>query len=107
MVGRLGDPFNPVKPVYPAVRDWVAGWAERNRCAADPVESTIAPDVTRLEYSKCPEGATVVLYTLLGGGHSWPGGKPPPERRVGATNASIDATSELWAFFREHPLGLR
>lgn len=102
--GPLGDPFNPVKPVYPAVRDWVASWARRNRCAARPVESTIAPDVVRHEYPDCAEGAAVVLYTLLGGGHSWPGGKPPPEWRVGATNTSIDATSELWAFFREHPL---
>jgi len=105
--GPLGDPFNPVKPVYPAVRDWVAGWAQRNGCAASPVESTIAADVVRTEYLDCAEDAPVVLYTLLGGGHSWPGGKPPPEWRVGATTTSIDATSELWAFFREHPLRQR
>jgi polyhydroxybutyrate depolymerase len=105
--GPLGDPFNPVKPVFPAVRDFVASWAERNRCAASPVLSTVAPDVTRLEYPDCAEGAAVVLYTLSGGGHSWPGGKPPPEWWVGTTNTSIDATSELWAFFLEHPLQQR
>lgn len=102
--GPLGDQFNPVKPVYPAVRDWVASRAQRNRCAASPVESRIAPDVVRIEYAGCAEGADVVLHTLLGGGHSWPGGKPPPEWRVGATNTSIDATSEMWAFFVKHPL---
>ncbi len=105
--GPLGDPFNPVKPVYPSVRDWVEGQAQTNRCAASPVESTIAPDVVRIEYRDCAEGAAVLFYTLLGGGHSWPGGKPPPEWRVGATNASIDATAEMWAFFREHPLASR
>ncbi|MGH7338853.1 MAG: alpha/beta hydrolase family esterase, partial [Candidatus Rokuibacteriota bacterium] len=102
--GPLGDPFNPVKPVYPAVRDWVSAWAERNRCAAGPIESTVAADVMRLEYVDCAEDATVALYTLLGGGHSWPGGKPPPRWRVGATNTSIDATAAMWRFFREHPL---
>ena len=105
--GPLGDPFNPVKPVYPAVRDWVASWAQRNRCAVVPIESTIAPDVVRIEYPDCAESAPVVLYTILGGGHSWPGGKPPPEWRVGPTSNSIDATSELWAFFLEHPLQQR
>lgn len=84
--GPLGDPFNPVKPVYPAVRDWVGRCARRNRCAANPVESTIAPDVVRIEYPDCADGAAVLLNTLLGGGHSWPGGKPPPAWRVGATN---------------------
>ncbi len=102
--GRFRDPLNPVKPVFPAVRGWVASWAQRNRCAAIPVESTIAPDVVRIEYPGCADGAAVALYTLLGGGHSWPGGKPPPEWRVGTTNTSIDATSQMWAFFREHPL---
>lgn len=105
--GPLGDPFNPVKPVYPAVRGWVASWAQRNRCAAAPVESMDAPDVVRSEYPDCAEAAAVVLYTLVGGGHSWPGGKPPPEWRVGATNTSIDATATLWAFFLEHPLQRR
>jgi len=105
--GPLGDPFNPVKPVYPPVREWVASRALANGCAEVPVESTIAPDVVRREYSGCAEGAAVLLYTLLGGGHSWPGGKPPPEWRVGATNTSIDATSTMWAFFLEHPLGAR
>jgi polyhydroxybutyrate depolymerase len=105
--GPLGDPFNPVRPVYPPVRDWVASQAERNRCATDVVESTPAADVRRIEFQDCAGGADVVLYTLLGGGHSWPGGKPPPRWRVGATNTSIDATSALWAFFREHPLQQR
>ena len=102
--GPLGDPFNPVKPVYRPVRDWAASRAQWNHCAASPVESADASDVVRLEYRDCADRAAVVLYTLLGGGHSWPGGKPPPTWRVGATNTSIDATAELWAFFREHPL---
>jgi polyhydroxybutyrate depolymerase len=102
--GPLGDPFNPVKPVYPPVRDFMASWAERNGCGIHPVELTVARDVARFEYPDCAEGAAVVLYTLVGGGHTWPGGKPLPEWYLGATNTSIDATSTLWTFYLEHPL---
>jgi polyhydroxybutyrate depolymerase len=83
---------------------WTANWARRNRCATDPVESAVAPDVTRLEYTGCADSASVVLYTIHGGGHSWPGGMPPPEWFAGPTSNSVDASSRIWAFFREHPL---
>ncbi|MHC4234796.1 MAG: extracellular catalytic domain type 1 short-chain-length polyhydroxyalkanoate depolymerase [Planctomycetota bacterium] len=102
--GPLGDPLNPVKPVFPAIRDFVASWAERNRCAASPVRSEVAPDVVRLEYPDCAEGAAVVLYTLQAGGHTWPGGKPMSKWWVGPTSDNIDATRQMWVFFREHPL---
>lgn len=102
--GRFGDPLNPVKPIFPAVRDFVAGWAARNGCVAGPVESPVAPDVTRREYADCAAGAAVALYTVSGGGHTWPGSKPLPEWRVGPNSNGIDATREIWAFFREHPL---
>jgi polyhydroxybutyrate depolymerase len=64
----------------------------------------VAADVTRREYPKCADDAAVVLYTIKAGGHTWPGGKPLPEWFVGRTSHSIDATSQMWAFFREHQL---
>src|SRR2546425_272540 len=100
--GPLGDPFNPVTVTFPAVRDWVASWARRNRCAANPVDSVVAADVTRREYTHCADHAAVVRYTIQGGGHSWPGGKPLPQWWVGPTSRSIDATSEMWAVLRAH-----
>jgi hypothetical protein len=33
-------------------------------CSADPVEATVAADVTRLEYTGCAEDASVVRYTV-------------------------------------------
>ena len=97
-----------VAPVeFPDMQKWAADWARRNRCRAEPVESAVAADVTRLEYSSCADDAAVVLYTIREGGHSWPGGKPLPEWLVGPTSRSIDATSQMWAFFREHRLPTR
>jgi polyhydroxybutyrate depolymerase len=95
-------PFGP--GLFPAVRDWVASWAQRNRCGPNPVESVAAKDVTRLDYANCAEDAAVVLYTIQGGGHTWPGSTPIPEWILGHTTRSIDATSLMWAFFREHAL---
>ena len=88
---------------FPNIPGWTKAWARRNRCAAKPVESAVAADVTRLEYTSCAGDAAVVLFTVQGGGHTWPGGKPLPEWWVGPTSASIDATREMWAFFRQHP----
>ena len=89
---------------FPSIPEWTANWARRNRCAPTPVESAAASDVTRLEYTDCADDASVVLYTIKGGGHTWPGGQPMPEWLVGPTSRSIDATSLMWAFFRQHPL---
>lgn len=92
---------------FPDVPGWVANWAGRNRCAPNPTDSVVATDVTRHEYGECANGAAVVLYTVEGGGHTWPGGKDLPEWLLGATTHSIDATSLMWTFFREHPLQRR
>jgi polyhydroxybutyrate depolymerase len=89
---------------FPNVPGWAANWARRNRCDPTPVESVVAADVTRVEYTRCAEDAGVVLYTVQGGGHSWPGGKPLPEWMVGSTTSAIDATGQMWAFFRKHRL---
>ena len=111
-VHGTADPETPylggrtwVAPVtFPSIPAWTANWARRNRCGTNPVESVVAADVTRLEYMHCADDASVVLYTVMGGGHSWPGGGPLPEWLVGTTSNSIDASSQMWAFFREHPL---
>jgi polyhydroxybutyrate depolymerase len=88
---------------FPSIPEWVAKWARRNRCGAKPVDSVVAADVTRRVYTGCPDDAAVVLYTIEGGGHTWPGGTSLPEWLLGPTTRSIDATSLMWSFFRDHP----
>ena len=82
---------------------WTANWARRNRCEPRPVESVAAADVMRREYPHCADDAAVVLYTIEGGGHTWPGGEPLPEWFAGRTTNSIDASRQMWVFFRAHP----
>jgi polyhydroxybutyrate depolymerase len=106
------DPFTPYEGAkvwlapepFPSIPEWIATWARRNRCAPTPVESAAAPDVTRREYTGCADNASVVLYTVKGGGHQWYGGTPMAEWMVGPYKRSVDATRVMWAFFRQHPL---
>jgi polyhydroxybutyrate depolymerase len=97
---------SPVAPwiPFPGVPAWTANWARRNRCDASPVRAAVATDVTRIEYTNCADDAAVVLYTIVEGGHTWPGGRLQPEWTLGTTSHSIDASSTMWDFFREHPL---
>lgn len=58
--------------------------------------------------STCEQGREVVLYTIEGAGHQWPGGvarRGIVQRMLGADQPStaMDATSVLWDFFRRHP----
>ena len=96
--------FDPHAKPFPSIPGWAADWARRNRCGTDPIDTAVAADVTRRAYTGCADDAGVVLYTVRGGGHSWPGGKPMPRWMVGPTSNSVDATSLMWAFFRDHPL---
>jgi polyhydroxybutyrate depolymerase len=106
------DEFTPYKggrtfvapKVFPNIATWAAKWAHRNHCAPSPIDSVVAEDVTRRSYIGCAGGADVVLYTVKGGGHTWPGGGRLPESWLGRTSQSIHASRLLWQFYREHPL---
>jgi len=89
---------------FPGIPRFVANWARRNRCDLKPADASATVDVTRREYLHCADDASVVLYTIRDGGHTWPGGRPLPEWFVGPTSNSIDATRTMWDFFSRHPM---
>ena len=87
----------------------IAFWAAAAGCASTPVTAP-EPDVTpadgtqvrRTAYAGCRDGRSVELYTIEGGGHTWPGG-PPVGGSVGRVSRDVDATPLIWAFFVQHP----
>jgi polyhydroxybutyrate depolymerase len=100
-----GGPSKLGGGTFPNVPGFMANWSRRNQCGPNPIESAITTDVTRLQYTDCTDNAGVVLYTIKGEGHQWPGGKPIVAKwLVGSYNRSIDATRQMWAFFKEHQL---
>lgn len=104
IVPYTGGPLRGPLGVAPDVRAWVADYAIRNGCTIEQQLPTQG-DVTGTRWTR-PEGdvADVVLYTVVGGGHTWPGGSPLPAFITGPTSDDIDATRVMWEFFRRHPL---
>ncbi len=49
-------------------------------------------------------GADVYLYKIINGGHTWPDRvQYLPEKIIGKVSYEIDATKEIWNFFKNHP----
>lgn len=86
-------------PLLLPVRDWAASWAAHNRCAPAPSTILQQGEVTGEQWGGCAGGADVVLYTIEGKGHSWPGSRMP----ASITTRAISATDIIWDFFAAHP----
>lgn len=50
----------------------------------------------------CPPGREVILYTIEGGGHQWPGMRALDETQFGATNMDFNASEVIWQFLSAH-----
>jgi polyhydroxybutyrate depolymerase len=88
----------------------IADWVARNKCSANPrhenLPTTVSDGtaVSRDTYSSCSDGAEVMIYTIDGGGHTWPDGQPyAPEFLIGKTTHNINANQVMWEFFKNHP----
>ena len=90
--------------------DSVKLWVDNNGCAMTPATSYYGDSdpndgsvVRRDEYSS-GNGADVILLTVEGGGHCWPGGWQYLGKKViGETNGDINASEVIWDFFENHP----
>lgn len=82
-----------------------AGWARRNGCQPGAHSHRVTRDVTLITF-RCPRDASVELYRVTGGGHSWPGSPVSATLApvIGRTTFSIVANEIMWTFFRTHPL---
>jgi polyhydroxybutyrate depolymerase len=95
------------------VESTAAFWAKANGCAAEPkhrdlavIDSSDPTRVSLISYPGCPHGGAVQLYTVHGGGHTWPGGRAYlPAFVVGKVTRQIDADDVMWNFFIEQAGG--
>jgi polyhydroxybutyrate depolymerase len=60
--------------------------------------------VRRETYGGGKQGTEVVVYTMAGGGHTWPGGPQYlPKFLIGKASQNLNATEVIWEFFKRHP----
>ncbi|EKD26694.1 MAG: phospholipase/carboxylesterase [uncultured bacterium] len=101
-----------------SVDDTLKFWIKNNHCNTTP-EIIEFPDLdpkdnTRVKksiYSKGDFDTEVVLYTIIGGGHTWPAYKDTRkpllklvvDEFAGIKSKDIDACEIIWDFFRTHP----
>lgn len=112
----MADPLNPFRggEIYignhffgtkPATREMIANWVKIHGC---PTKGRVVYDkdkATGIAYGLPGQPPKVVLYTIEGHGHHWPGGKSAlPERFAGKNTAKIKATDIIWEFFKAHTL---
>lgn len=90
----------------------IALFMSNNDCVNTNPDSTLFPDidptdnstVIRYDYGFCNDSSEVVLYKVIGGGHTIPGQEAitNPLPLVGYVNYDIDAAVEIWKFFNRH-----
>jgi poly(3-hydroxybutyrate) depolymerase len=90
-VPYAGDPKNGGAG---AVRTWLAGWAQRDRCTGAGPPHSVAPRSARIDWRGCAAGSAVAHIEVLGGGHQWPGASPPDP----GPPSTFSAARQAWAF---------
>jgi len=84
--------------------DWlpatVSYWKTKNGCATQSTTFSNG-SASCVTHGGCTAGADVVVCTIQGGGHQWPGGETVPF--LGSNTNDLVATDALWSFFLAHP----
>lgn len=99
----FGGGRGQVKSADDTVKFWAsaAGCQKSTDSSLDDVDKDDGTTTTLTRYEGCRDGAEVLLYRVLGGGHTWPGGwqylRPWV---VGKTSHDWDASETIWKFFR-------
>jgi len=96
-------------PTAEAIDDVVAYWASFNQCNENPVFFDL-PDLNTMDlcwvehyiYENGTNGASVELYKVINGGHTWPGAYIPLPGVN--TNQDFSASQKIWEFFAKYDI---
>jgi polyhydroxybutyrate depolymerase len=88
-----------------AIETLVDFWVGKNNCNPTPIITDV-PDINTTDmstaqhflYTGGSNGSTVEFYKIIGGAHTWPNAPIT----IGVTNRDIDASVEIWRFFRQY-----
>lgn len=110
------DPLNPMKGgeirigrkrygTKPSMKEMMARWVKLHGCRDKPEVVYDKDGDTGVAYPTQDDTHPVVVYTLGGHGHHWPGGRSLlPEKLVGKNTSTLTANDVIWTFFKQHAL---
>lgn len=82
-----------------SVNESIGFWVTHNKCNPVPeIQISASGNIVQEIYRRGVNNTEVHLYTIVNGGHGWPGsdvGDRPTQE--------ISATEVIWDFFKEHP----
>ncbi len=86
-----------------STQDMIANWVTIHGCSDEPRVVYEQEGETGKAYCRHNGVDTMVVYTIVGHGHHWPGGRSAlPERVAGKNVATLNATDVIWDFFQKH-----
>jgi polyhydroxybutyrate depolymerase len=113
------DSLNPIEGGYPklafggkeqggqpkpAVQTFIDEWAAALHSPREPQLDENSNGVHKRVYGPGRQKAEIMLITVAGLGHHWPGGiSQAPQFLVGKPSQKLNATDVIWEFFRSHP----
>ncbi len=97
-IGNQGAPPAAYFAFGIPIPQWASAWAERNGCTSIPAVILDEAYLNGSEWGECRGKAEVILYSIPGGGHGWPGGS-------GSDPVNFSAAQMIWDFFVAHPAG--
>jgi len=95
-----------------STRETAEFWAAASRCDSSTEKSEL-PDkdprdgtrISKTQFTNCADSTAVVLYSIDGGGHAWPGSPVKQRflitRLTGTMSKDISASEVIWNFFAE------
>jgi polyhydroxybutyrate depolymerase len=87
-----------------SIRCWVKtnGCKEESLTVREPDKVDDGTHVVRKTYGGGRDGSEVVLVSIEGGGHTWPG-RESRLKFLGKSTGNISANDIMWQFFQKHP----
>jgi polyhydroxybutyrate depolymerase len=92
---------------FQSVAQSITSWVAADACDPSPKIEQLPLSIedglpiTRTHYTGGREGSEVILHTIHGGGHTWPG-RATPFTILGRSTKNLDANRTIWGFFGRH-----
>lgn len=90
-----------VDVAFASVPDSAEFWVSANGCHPEP-QTRLLETIQHEVWTGCTDATAVELYTIIGGGHAWPGGAAGWPGADEPTEI-ISAAQLIWEFFVAHP----